>query len=50
MATLRGYGLIMLDVLLIALVIAFFVSADLFVRGCGRIVDRRPDERAEDRQ
>jgi hypothetical protein len=40
----------MLDVLLIALAIGFFIAADLFVRGCGRIVDRSPDERSEDRQ
>jgi hypothetical protein len=40
----------MLDVLLIALVISFFVVADLFIRGCGRIVDRNPDERSEDRR
>jgi len=34
------YVLTMLDVLLIALVIAFFVLADLFVRACASIVDR----------
>ena len=32
----------MLDVLLIALVIGFFLVADLFVRGCARILDRGP--------
>jgi len=40
----------MLDVLLIALTIGFFVVADLFVRGCGRIVDRGLDDRPEDRR
>jgi hypothetical protein len=40
----------MFDVLLIVLIIAFFVSADLFVRGCGRIVDRGLDDRPEDRR
>jgi hypothetical protein len=39
----------MVDVLLIALVIGFFLAADLFVRGCGRIVERSSDERSEDR-
>ena len=39
----------MYDVLLIALVIGFFVVADLFVRGCDRILDRGSDERTEDR-
>ncbi len=40
----------MLDVLLIALIIGFFVVADLFVRGCGRIVDRDRDDHPEDRR
>jgi hypothetical protein len=37
----------MFDVLLIALVIGFFVVADLFVRGCARILDRSADEHRE---
>lgn len=40
----------MFDVLLIVLIIGFFVLADLFVRGCGRIVDRSRDDRPEDRR
>ena len=40
----------MIDVLLIALTVGFFVVADLFVRGCGRIVERSSDERSEDRR
>jgi len=39
----------MVDVLLIALVIGFFLAADLLVRGCGRIVERSSDEHSEDR-
>ena len=39
----------MVDVLLIALVIGFFVVADLFVRGCARILDRGADDHPEDR-
>jgi hypothetical protein len=39
----------MLDVLLIALIIGFFVVADLFVGGCGHIVDRDLGDRPEDR-
>lgn len=35
--------------LLIALVIGFFLIADLFVRGCARILDRGADDRSEDR-
>jgi hypothetical protein len=46
----RGYAVIMLDVLLIALIIGFFVVADLFVRGCGRIVDRDLDDHPGDRR
>jgi hypothetical protein len=38
----------MVDVLLIALVIGFFVVADLFVRGCAWILGRGQDERPED--
>ena len=38
----------MLDVFLIALVIGFFIVAELFVRGCGRIVDRGLDDHPED--
>jgi len=38
----------MLDVLLIALIIGFVLVADLFVRGCARILDRRADEHRED--
>ncbi len=38
----------MADVLLIALVIGFFIVAELFVRGCGWIVDRGLDDRRED--
>jgi hypothetical protein len=40
----------MLDVLLITLIIGFFVVVDLFVRGCGRLIDRGSDTRPEDRQ
>jgi len=40
----------MVDVLLIALVIGFFLVADLFVRGCGRILDRGHDDDSEDRR
>jgi len=40
----------MLDVLLIALCIGFFVVTDLFVGACGRIVDRGLDDRPEDRR
>jgi len=40
----------MLDVLLIALIICFFVLVDLFVRGCGRIVDRGLDDHLGDRR
>ena len=39
----------MLDVLFIALTIGFFLVADLFVRGCVRILDRGHDDRREDR-
>jgi hypothetical protein len=39
----------MLDVLLIALVVGFFIAVDLFVRGCSRILDRGGDDRPEDR-
>ncbi len=39
----------MVDVLLIALVIGFFLIADLFVRGCARILDRGAGDRPEDR-
>jgi len=46
----RGYPAIMLDVLLIAVTIAFFVVADFFVRGCGHVVDRGVDDRPEDRR
>ncbi len=38
----------MLDVLLIALIIGFFLVADLFVRGCARILDRGADEHRKD--
>ena len=38
------------DVLLIALIIGFFVVADLFVRGCRQILDRGLDDRPEDRR
>ncbi len=38
----------MVDVLLIALVLGFFLAADLFVRGCARILDRGADEHRED--
>lgn len=38
----------MIDVLLMALAIAFFLLADLFVRGCARILDRSADEHRED--
>lgn len=44
----RGYVEIMLDVFLIALVIGFFLVADLFVRGCARILDRGTDQHRED--
>ena len=40
----------MLDVLLIALIIGFFAVADLFVRGCGRILERGLEDRPEDRR
>jgi hypothetical protein len=40
----------MFDVLLIALVIGFFLVADLFVRGCARILERGADEHREDRR
>ncbi len=50
MAVRRGYAVAMLDVLLIALIIGFFVAVDLFVRGCGRIVDRDLDDHREDRR
>jgi hypothetical protein len=46
----RGYAVIMLDLLLIVLIIGFFVVADLFVRGCGRLVDRSLDDRQKDRR
>jgi hypothetical protein len=40
----------MIDVLFIALAIGFFVVADLFVRGCARILERGHDDlRGEDR-
>jgi hypothetical protein len=39
----------MFDVLLIALVIVFFLVADLFVRGCARILDRGREDQ-EDRR
>jgi len=39
----------MFDVLLIALVIGFFVIADLFVRGCARILDRSREEQGDRR-
>jgi len=39
-----GYIEIMLDVALIALLVVFFVVADLFVGGCRRVVDRGSDE------
>jgi hypothetical protein len=39
----------MLDVLFIALAIGFFLVADLFVRGCARILDRDQDDHREDR-
>ena len=39
----------MIDVLLIALVIGFFLVADLFVSGCARILDRGHDDQ-EDRR
>lgn len=40
----------MVDVLLIALVILFFVAAELFVRGCARVVDRGSGDRVEARR
>jgi hypothetical protein len=40
----------MTDALLIALVILFFVAAELFVRGCGRIIDRDLHDETEDRR
>ncbi|HEX5641420.1 MAG TPA: hypothetical protein VFZ86_03665 [Thermoleophilia bacterium] len=40
----------MIDVLLMALAIAFFAAADLFVRGCTRILERGSDEHREDGQ
>jgi hypothetical protein len=39
----------MLDVLLIAFVIGFFLVADLFVRGCARVLDRGADDQREGR-
>ena len=39
----------MVDVLLIALVIGFFLVADLFVLGCARILDRGREDQ-EDRR
>jgi hypothetical protein len=36
----------MLDVLLIAVLVGFFVTADLFVGGCRRIVDRGRDDQS----
>ena len=48
-ACLEAYRRSMVDVLLIALVIGFFVFADLFVRGCARILDRGHDDDREDR-
>jgi hypothetical protein len=38
----------MIDLLIIALTIAFFVVAGLFVGGCGRIVNRGSHENAGD--
>ena len=38
----------MTDVLLIALAIGFFLGADLFVRGCSRILERGSDEHRQD--
>jgi len=35
---------------MIALVVAFFGVADLLVRGCRRVVDRRSDENAKERE
>jgi len=40
----------MIDVLLIALAIGFFLLADLFVRGCTRILERGSDEHRDDGQ
>lgn len=40
----------MLDVLIIALIIGFFVIVDLFVHGCTRILERGSDENREDGQ
>jgi hypothetical protein len=40
----------MVDLLLILLVILFFVAADLLVRGCRRIVDRRVGDRTEEQR
>ncbi len=40
----------MLDLVLIALVVGFFVVADLFVSGCRRIVDRGSAEDLEERE
>jgi hypothetical protein len=34
-----------LDILFIAVVIAFFALAALYVRGCARIIEPREDER-----
>ena len=48
-ACLEAYRRSMLDALLIALVIGFFIVADLFVRGCARILDRDHDDPQEDR-
>jgi len=39
----------MVDVLVIALVIGFFLIADLFVRGCARILERDLDDLGNDR-
>jgi hypothetical protein len=39
----------MADVLLIALAILFFVAAELFVRGCVRVAERRSADRTEGR-
>ena len=39
----------MADAILIGLVILFFVLAELFVRGCGSIIDRDRHEETGDR-
>ena len=39
----------MYDVLLIGLVVAFFVVAELYVRGCDRILARGLRDRTKDR-